>query len=112
LKLLLVQGVGVGGWVATALTFVLLAKDNSSIMLLAGAWRRKWLERKTAGATEARLVRRPRLVAVCADHGYASTVLPLIEPCKIVLPMMVAHAAYVASAVLQDVHRGCRCDLV
>ena len=111
LKLLLVQGVGVGGG-AAAWALVLLAEDDSSVMLLAGAWRGKRLERKTARAAKARLVRRPGLLTVRADHGHASTVLPLVEPCKIVLPVMVAHATYMASTVLQDVHSGSRGDLV
>ena len=69
--------------------------------------------REIPRADEARLLPSSSQLAIAAYHRYASTVLPLVESRKIVLPVMVsAHAAYVAAAVLQNIHGGCRCDLV
>ena len=107
---MLVESVGVR---SGALNFVLLAEDYAGVVLLAASRRGQWLERETAGAAEANLVPGSAVTAISTDHWDASTVLPLVESAEGVLPMMMgAHATYVASAVLQNIHGSRRCNLV
>lgn len=108
LQLLLVEGIRVrGGGTASSL---LSRRDDDAVVLLARSWRGQWLQRKRARNTEGSLVRpglRGRAGPSSVDQRNAPIVLSVIYVVEIVLLVVIAHAADVPAAVLQDVH-GCR----